>query len=144
MLPALLRKFHEAKIKNRSEVTVWGTGEPKREFLYVDDLADACLFLMENYRGDEIVNIGMGEDITIRDLARCIGHVVGFEGRLAFDTSKPDGTPRKLLDVSKINALGWKAKTGLKEGIAKTYRWYLEHGVNRIERRATKSVNSEH
>jgi GDP-L-fucose synthase len=127
VLPALMRKCHEAKIQDQPEVTVWGTGKPRREFLYVDDLSDACVFVMNHYRGDEIVNVGTGEDVTIRDLADRIARVVGFEGSITYDPSKPDGTARKLLDVSKINALGWKAKTGLKEGIEKTYRWYLKN-----------------
>jgi len=127
VLPALMRKCHEAKVQGRKDVEIWGTGKPRREFLYVEDLADACLFLMNHYQGDEIVNVGTGEDMTIRDLAEQVAHVVGFEGSLTFDTSKPDGTPQKLLDVSKINALGWKAKTGFKEGIEKTYQWYLEN-----------------
>lgn len=130
VLPAVLRKFDEIKFQNRPKVTEWGIGKARREFLYVDDLADACLFLMDHYRGDEIVNIGVGDDITIRGLAMSIGQVVGFKGRLSFDSSKPNGTLQKLLDVSKMNTLGWKAKAGLKEGIAKTYQWYLEHGVH--------------
>ena len=110
VLPALIRKFHEAKVKQLSEVVeVWGTGTPKREFLYSDDLADACVFLMNNYEGNEIVNIGVGEDISIKDIAEKIKKVIGFEGEIIFDTTKPDGTPRKLVDVSKINSLGWKA-----------------------------------
>ena len=124
MLPALIRKFHEAKVQGKKTVTVWGTGTPRREFLHVDDLADACLFLMEHYDGVELINIGTGEDVTIRELAEIIGNVVGFSGDLMFDTSKPDGTPRKLLDVSKITNLGWKTKIGLGEGIRETYEWY--------------------
>lgn len=129
VLPALLRKFHEAKVKGEREVTVWGTGTPKREFLHVDDLAEAALFLMRHYDGYDFVNVGVGEDIAIRDLALLIKDVVGFEGELAFDTSKPDGTPRKLLDVSRLTALGWRAQVGLREGIESTYGWYLEHGA---------------
>jgi len=124
VLPALIRKFHEAKVQGKKTVTVWGTGTPRREFLHVDDLADACLFLMEHYDGVELINIGTGEDVTIRELAEIIGNVVGFSGDLMFDTSKPDGTPRKLLDVSKITNLGWKTKIGLGEGIRETYEWY--------------------
>lgn len=123
VLPALLRKFIEAKQHNQSEVSIWGSGAPMREFLYVDDLAEACLFLMENYNEKETINIGTGEDITIKQLAETIQKMVGFEGNLVFDTSKPDGTPRKLLDVSKINNLGWKHKINLEEGITKTINW---------------------
>lgn len=127
VLPALIRKFHEAKVNNSEYVEVWGTGTPKREFLYSDDLADACVFLMNNYEGNEIVNIGVGEDIPIKDLANLVKKVTGFEGKLKFDTSKPDGTPRKLVDVAKINALGWKATTSLEEGLQKAYNWFLEN-----------------
>lgn len=123
VLPALLRKFIEAKKNNQNEVGIWGSGAPMREFLYVDDLAEACLFLMENYNEKETVNIGTGEDITIKQLAETIQKIVGFEGNLVFDASKPDGTPRKLLDVSKINTLGWKHKINLEEGIQKTFNW---------------------
>jgi GDP-L-fucose synthase len=123
VLPALLRKFIEAKQHNQSEVSIWGSGAPMREFLYVDDLAEACLFLMENYNEKETVNIGTGEDITIKQLAETIQKIVKFEGNLVFDASKPDGTPRKLLDVSKINNLGWKHKINLEEGITKTINW---------------------
>ncbi|NCA93568.1 MAG: GDP-L-fucose synthase [Sphingobacteriia bacterium] len=127
VLPALLRKFHDAKLANAKEVVMWGTGSPMREFLFVDDLADACVFLMNNYSEDEIVNIGTGEDITIKDLALMIKEIIGFEGKIINDTTKPDGTPRKLLDVSRLHNLGWKHKTPLKEGIEKTYRWFLEN-----------------
>ena len=123
VLPALLRKFIEAKQHNQSEVSIWGSGAPMREFLYVDDLAEACLFLMENYNEKETVNIGTGEDITIKQLAETIQKIVKFEGNLVFDASKPDGTPRKLLDVSKINNLGWKHKINLEEGLTKTINW---------------------
>lgn len=126
VLPALLRKMHEAKVNGNPEVVVWGTGTPRREFLHVDDLAEASLFLMQNYDGYDFLNVGVGEDVSIRDLARLIQGVVGFQGELIFDTSKPDGTPRKLMDVSKLKALGWKAKITLREGIEATYRWYLE------------------
>lgn len=126
VLPALIRKFYEAKEKNKSEVEIWGTGSPRREFLFVDDLADACLYLMDNYTSSEIVNIGTGEDVTIKDLAIIIKNIVGFDGKLTFNVSKPDGTPRKLLDVSKLHSLGWKHKTSLEEGIQKTYNWYQE------------------
>ena len=127
VLPALLRKFHDAKLANAKEVVMWGTGSPMREFLFVDDLADACVFLINNYSEDEIVNIGTGEDITIKDLALMIKEIVGFEGKIINDTTKPDGTPRKLLDVSKLHNLGWKHKTSLKEGIEETYQWFLEN-----------------
>lgn len=121
VLPALLRKIHEAKEKGEDNVAVWGTGTPRREFLHVDDLADACYFLMNNYDEPGLINIGIGEDIGISELANLIKNIVGFEGHIIYDTSKPDGTPRKLMDVSKLNALGWKASIGLKEGISKVY-----------------------
>lgn len=121
VLPALLRKFHEAKEQNHPEVVVWGTGTPLREFLHSDDLADACLFLMQNYNDFGHVNVGIGEDISIKDLALLIKKIVGYEGNLVWDTSKPDGTPRKLMDVSKINDMGWNAKIGLEEGIRDVY-----------------------
>ena len=126
VLPALLRKFHAAKQNGAPDVTVWGSGTPRREFLYVDDLADAVGFLMERYDSPEIINVGWGEDVTIAELARLVADIVGFRGTLAFDRSKPDGTPRKLLDVGKINALGWQARTPLAAGIRTTYDWYLE------------------
>ncbi|TAH24888.1 MAG: GDP-L-fucose synthase [Cytophagales bacterium] len=121
VLPALIRKFHEAKINQKPEVVIWGTGTPKREFLYVDDLADACFFLMNEYNDIGFLNIGTGEDLSIKDLALMVKEVVGFEGDLVFDTSKPDGTLRKLMDVSKLHQLGWKHKVELKEGITKVY-----------------------
>lgn len=124
VLPALVRKFHEAKERGAASVPIWGTGNARREFLLVDDLADACIYLMQHYDEPDIINIGTGEDVTIRELAETIRDIVGFAGELAFDTTKPDGTPRKLLDVSKLHALGWRAKTPLKEGIAQTYDWY--------------------
>ncbi len=127
VLPALIRKFHEAKQAGADEVVIWGTGKPRREFMYVDDLADACLFLMEHYDGEQLVNVGWGEDGTIRELAELIGSVVGYSGQVVFDTSKPDGTPRKLLDVSKLRELGWRAETPLRAGIENTYAWFLEH-----------------
>jgi GDP-L-fucose synthase len=126
VLPALIRKFHEAKESGTLEVTVWGTGSPLREFLYADDLAEACVFLMNNYDGRQFVNIGTGEDLSIRDLAYLVKETIGFEGGLQFDTSKPDGTPRKLMNVSKINNLGWKHKVDLKEGIALAYQDFLK------------------
>ena len=127
VLPALMRKFHEAKVSGAKEVVVWGSGQPRREFLYSSDLADAALFLMENYNEEETINVGVGDDVTIGELARMVGETVGFEGELVFDRSKPDGTPRKLMDVSRLNSLGWKAQTDLKEGLAKTYQWFLDH-----------------
>jgi len=126
VLPALIRKFHEAKVADQKEVVVWGTGSPRREFLYIEDLADACVFFMNNYNSSEIINIGVGKDISIRELALMVKEIVDYNGELVFDTSKPDGTPRKLLDVSKLSSLGWKAKTSLEEGIKKTYEWYAE------------------
>jgi GDP-L-fucose synthase len=128
VLPALLRKAHEAKVRGDTTLTVWGTGKVMREFLHSDDMADACVHLMLNYDGDEIVNVGTGTDVTIEQLAKLVCATVGFDGQLVFDSSKPDGTPRKLLDVSKLTGLGWKAKTPLAEGLAITYRDYLrEH-----------------
>lgn len=127
VLPALIRKFHEAKENKVDFVEVWGTGSPKREFLYSDDLADACLFLMNNYEGNDIVNIGVGDDLPIGELAAKVKDVVGYEGDIHFDTSKPDGTPRKLVDVSRINSLGWKATTSLDEGLQKAYTWFLQN-----------------
>jgi len=124
VLPALIRKFHEAKERGLTEVVIWGTGTPRREFLHVDDLAGACVFLMEHYDGSEIVNIGVGEDQTIRELAEMIAEVVGFDGKLQFDPTKPDGTPVKLLDVGRLNRLGWKARIPLRNGLAETYEWY--------------------
>ena len=121
VLPALLRKFHEAKVEGNTEVEIWGSGKPKREFLHVDDLAEACMHLMLDYDGEEWLNIGTGEDISIKDLALMIKDVVGFEGELKFDSSKPDGTPRKLMDVSKINTSGWRHKISLREGIERVY-----------------------
>ena len=125
MLPALLRKFHEAARANEETVTIWGTGTPRREFLHVDDLADAALFLMQNYDSGQIVNVGTGQDVTIAELASAIARITGYTGRMAFDASKPDGTPRKLLDVSRLTGLGWKARISLEDGIASTYRWYV-------------------
>jgi GDP-L-fucose synthase len=126
VLPALIRKFHEAKLEGKDKVEIWGTGTPKREFLYVDDLADACVFLMNNYDGSEIVNIGTGQDVTIAELAVGIKNIVGFEGDIYFNTEMPDGTPIKLLDVSKLKEIGWEYKTSLREGIEKTYADYVK------------------
>jgi len=126
VLPAMLRKFHDAKVAGVPEVVLWGTGTPKREFLYVDDLADACLFAMRHYGGEQFLNVGTGEDLAISELADLVAQTVGYTGRITWDTAMPDGTPRKLLDVSRMSALGWKAKTSLADGIRQTYRWYLE------------------
>jgi GDP-L-fucose synthase len=127
VLPALIRRFHEARERGDAELVVWGTGTPRREFLHVDDLADACVFLMRNYAADEPINVGVGEDLSIADLAALVARVVGFQGRLAFDASKPDGTPRKLLDTHRINDLGWRPQIPLETGVAATYRWFLDH-----------------
>lgn len=129
VLPALIRKFHEAKINNADEVIIWGSGSPMREFLFADDLADACYYLMLNYNEPHLINVGTGEDITIKDLALLIKEIIGFEGELKFDTSKPDGTPRKLMDVSKLHEKGWKHKIELKEGIQLAYQDFLEKFV---------------
>ena len=126
VLPALIRRFHEAKINKLEEVTIWGTGTPLREFLFSDDLADACVFLMNNYNEKQFVNIGIGEDLSIKDLAELIKDVIGYTGKISFDTSKPDGTPRKLMDVSKLHALGWKHKINLREGIKLAYADFLK------------------
>jgi len=127
VLPALIRKAHNAKEQNEGTLEVWGTGTPKREFLYVEDLADACIFLLKNYAGYDHMNIGYGDDVTIRELAETVNRVVGFDGNLKFDTSKPDGTPRKLMSSERLQSMGWKAKTNLEDGIAKSYQWYLEN-----------------
>lgn len=136
VLPALIRKMHEGKVKGLPEVVIWGTGKPLREFLHVDDMAEACVFLMESYSGNEFFNIGTGQDISIKDLAEMIRNIVGFRGKLVFDETKPDGMFRKVLDISKITRLGWKPKISLHDGIKQTYEWYvkteakdtLEHG----------------
>lgn len=127
VLPALIRKFHEAKETNLPFVEVWGTGTPLREFLYSEDLADACVYLMNNYSSDEMVNIGVGHDLSIKELAEKIKAVVGYNGEIKFDKTKPDGTPRKLVDVTKLNSLGWKATTSMDEGLTKAYQWFLEN-----------------
>jgi GDP-L-fucose synthase len=127
VLPALMRKAHTAKQERQRELVVWGSGNPRREFLHVDDLAAACVFLLGKYDSPEIINVGCGEDVSIRELAESICDIVGFEGDLVWDTTKPDGTPRKLLDVSKIHALGWRHQIGLREGIARTYEWFLKN-----------------
>ncbi|MEB2629671.1 GDP-L-fucose synthase [Peribacillus frigoritolerans] len=127
VLPALIRKFHEAKESNLPFVEVWGTGTPLREFLYSEDLADACVYLMNNYSSDEMVNIGVGHDLSIKELAEKIKAVVEYNGEIIFDKTKPDGTPRKLVDVTKLNSLGWKATTSMDEGLRKAYQWFLEN-----------------
>ena len=129
-LPALIRKAHEAKVRKDQKLTVWGTGKPRREFLHVDDLASACLLLLEKYDSPEIINVGCGEDISIRELAELICDVVGFDGELDWDTTKPDGTPRKLLDVTRLRALGWKPAIPLRDGIARTYEWFRANSVS--------------
>ena len=126
VLPALMRKFHEAKIKGESTVTVWGSGKPLREFLNVDDLADACIFLMDNYKGDEFFNVGYGEEVSIMELAQLVKETVGFEGKIVMDADKPDGTMRKLTDISRIKALGWEPKITLEQGLQETYQWFLK------------------
>ena len=126
VLPALIRKFHQAKIAGAAQVVVWGSGKPRREFLHVDDLADAAVFLMREYDDPGIVNVGTGEDHEIGELARLVGEITGYQGKIVFDASKPDGTPRKLLDVSRLTGLGWRSKTQLRDGLAETYKWYLE------------------
>lgn len=127
VLPALIRRFHEAKVSNAPSVTCWGDGSPMREFLHADDLASACIFMLENYDGDVALNVGTGEDITIRELTEIIAEVVGYKGEILWDTEKPNGTPRKLLDVSKLKGLGWEPRLALRDGIASTYEWYLAH-----------------
>ena len=131
VLPAMLRKFHDAKVAEAPEVVLWGTGTPKREFLYVDDLADACLFAMLNYDGEQFLNVGSGEDLAIRELALLVAQTVGFTGRTTWDTSMPDGTPRKLLNVSRLTEMGWKAKTHLPDGIRRAYLWFLENEASK-------------
>jgi GDP-L-fucose synthase len=127
VMPAMIRKFHEAKLAGEKSVTLWGTGSPMREFLHADDLAEACVYLMENYSESELINVGTGEDVTIKELAETVQNVVGFEGELVWDTSKPDGTPRKLMDVSKLHSRGWKHTINLQEGIALAYQDFLTH-----------------
>jgi GDP-L-fucose synthase len=130
VLPALIRRFHEAKLRNDAKVTVWGTGTPRREFLHVDDMADAVVYLLRTYDEEPIVNIGWGKDVTIRELAEIVMAAVGFEGTLEFDSSKPDGTPRKLLDTERLTGLGWQPKVALTDGIKETYRWFVEHAAD--------------
>jgi GDP-L-fucose synthase len=130
VLPALIRKFHEAKERGDTKVTIWGTGTPRREFLYVDDMADACVYVMNRDGFNDMVNIGVGDDIAIGDLAKLVGEVINYEGDLVFDTEKPDGTPQKLLDIGRLSTLGWQAKTSLRDGIFMTYKWFLENQQN--------------
>ncbi len=131
VLPAMIRKFDDAKQRGDDHVTLWGTGSPRREFLHVDDLAGACLYVMEHYEGEAFLNAGVGEDVSIRELAELVQRVVGFEGRIEWDSSKPDGTPRKLLDVSKLHALGWRAEIPFEDGVRSTYQWYRDHVAGR-------------
>ena len=133
VLPALIRRFHEAKENGEEQVTCWGSGRPLREFLYVDDLAQACVFLMNHYSGNETVNVGTGKELSIKELAEITARVIGYRGKICWDESKPDGTPRKLLDVSKLNGLGWKASTKLEEGIRLAYEDFLHNPV-RVQR----------
>jgi GDP-L-fucose synthase len=133
VVAALIRRFHEAKQAKSLSVTVWGTGTPRREFLYVEDFADACVFVLENYDGDQHLNIGLGEDVSIADFARLVAHTVGYEGEIVFDARKPDGTPRKLVDTSRLTALGWRARTSLREGLSLAYRHFLAEDVDRKE-----------
>jgi GDP-L-fucose synthase len=127
VLPALIRRFHEARERGATGVTLWGTGTPRREFLHVDDAADACIFLMERYENEEIINVGCGEDVSIRELAELVSRNIGFRGRIVFDAGRPDGTPRKLLDVSRLKSLGWNPRVPLADGIAETCRWFVEN-----------------
>ena len=137
VLPALIRKAHEAKLHGDAKLTIWGTGAVRREFLHVDDCADAIVFLARHYSGAEHVNAGSGEDITILDLARLVCEIVGFKGEIVRDTTRPDGTPRKLMDSERLNSLGWRPRIGLRDGIADTYRWYVENGADAPTRRAS-------
>jgi len=132
VLPAMIRRFHEAKISGMPQVTLWGTGTPRREFLHVDDLANAACFLMENYDAPELLNVGAGEDLTIAELSVLVARIIGYTGHIAFDPSRPDGTPRKLLDLSRIHTLGWKGQIPLEQGIASTYQWYVTHASENV------------
>ena len=132
VLPALLRRFHEAKVDNKPEVAIWGSGKPLREFMFSDDLAEACVFLMESYEDPQLINVGTGEEVSILDLAKLIAEIVGYEGKITFDSSKPDGTPRKLMDSSRLHALGYKHKVSLREGIGLTYKDYLTRSVEYV------------
>ena len=127
-MPALIRKFHEAKIRGDKSITLWGSGRPKREFLHVDDLAEALIFLMNKYTGQEIVNVGCGQDLSIKELANKVKAVTGYRGKVVWDKSKPDGTPRKLLNIERLKKLGWKPKINLDRGILDTYHWFVENG----------------
>ena len=140
VIPALMRRFHLARVAGAPEVAVWGTGAPRREFLYVDDLADACLFLMQHYQESDIINVGVGQDLTIRELAELLAAVTGFKGRIRFDPSQPDGTPRKLLDVSRLTALGWQARIPLEEGLRRTYHWFCRSRWARQARRLSPAA----
>ena len=143
VLPALVRKFHDGKHAGLPSVTLWGTGRPRREFLHVDDMARACVFLMNRYDDEQFLNVGVGEDLSIAELAATIRDVVGYRGEFLFDTSKPDGTPRKVLDISRLHGLGWRAEIGLRDGIASTYRWYLENTVRTASDAAVENVQAE-
>jgi GDP-L-fucose synthase len=143
VLPAIIRKFHDAKIRGDKEVTLWGSGSPKREFLHADDLGSACLFLLEHYDSDSPINVGVGKDITIHGLAELIQEIVGYSGKIVWDSSKPDGTPQKLLDVSKINQLGWESLIDLRSGLEQTYKWYVETGVAQEPMTTPKFVEQE-
>lgn len=143
VLPALLRKFHYAKEHNQSQVTVWGTGSPKRELLYVDDMADACVFIMQKEKPSKMLNIGSGAEVTIKELADIIAKITQYPGEIIFDTSKPDGTPRKLLDTTKLEKLGWKAKTSLVEGIKQTYQWYLKKPNPKNSHKSTPTISKD-
>jgi GDP-L-fucose synthase len=133
VIPALIRKFHEGHSRGDADVVIWGTGTPRREFLHVDDLADACVFCMERYDGADPINVGVGQDVSIADLAGLVADIVGFRGRIVYDASKPDGTPRKLLDVSRLRALGWAPRLGLREGLERTHAWFVEHVAGRAD-----------
>jgi GDP-L-fucose synthase len=138
VLPALIRKVHEAKERNEREITLWGTGTPRREFLHADDLGDALRFLLENYDSPEIINVGCGEDVTIRELAEMVLEVVGLDANLVFDATKPDGTPRKLLDITRLRKLGWKPRISLRDGIRQTYEWFLENSASHLRQDVKK------
>jgi GDP-L-fucose synthase len=142
VLPALLAKLHDAQEQGRSEVSIWGTGKPRREFLHVDDLADAAVFLLQHYSSEGPINVGTGQDLPIAELATLIARVVGWRGQFVYDHAKPDGTPRKLLDVGKLGALGWRARIALVDGIGETYRWYLEHAAPVAAERPTSRVGA--
>src|SRR6185503_16957133 len=144
VLPAMIRKFHDAKVEGRSEVTIWGTGTPRREFLHVDDLADACVFLMRHYDEASHVNVGTGEDLTILALAEMVREIVHPAAVIVHDTSKPDGTPRKLLDVSRLHGLGWRHRIALREGIASSYRWFLENYRSAADRASAPPLSGRH